>query len=112
MVEKSTHKQTKSKMAGKTGKKEVPLKSGKRLDVMTKHKAVEVERGTGKRLVTAAKRLKESRKSQKVLVVPQKSMSSAKKAMKIVGVSGTVRNISGTKRSYVPPKSKSNKKPR
>ncbi|HID20401.1 MAG TPA: hypothetical protein EYP28_05650 [Methanophagales archaeon] len=102
MAEKLTHKKVKSEVAGKTGRKEVPIKGGRRLDVMTKYKAVEIERGGPSRLEKAAQRLKSSRKSQKVLVVPSKSMSKAREAMREVGVSGTVRNISGTKRSYVP----------
>jgi hypothetical protein len=106
MAEKSTHKRTKSEVAGKTGRKEVPIKGGRRLDVMTKHKAVEIERGGPSQLEKAAERLKSSRKSQKVLVVPSKSMSQAREAMRKVRVSGTVRNISGTKRSYVPKSTK------
>jgi hypothetical protein len=103
MSEKSTHKRTKSKLAGKTGRKEVPIKGGRqRLDVRTAHKAIEIERGGTSQLEKAAQRLKASRKSQKVLVVPSKSMSKAREAMRKLGVSGTVRNISGTKRSYVP----------
>lgn len=102
MAEKSTHKRVKSEVVGRTGRKEVPIKGSRRLDVMTKHKAVEIERGGSSRLEKAAQRLKDSRKSQKVLVVPSKSMNKAREAMRKIGVSGTVRNISGTKRSYVP----------
>ncbi len=102
MAEKSTHKRLKSEIAGKTGRKEVPIKGGRRLDVVTKHKAVEIERGGPSRLEKAALRLKDSRKSQKVLIAPSKSLSKAREAMRKVGVSGTVRNISSTKRSYVP----------
>ena len=102
MTEKTTHKRTKSKLAGKTGRTEVSIKGGKmRVDVLTKHKAVEIERGGSSSLEKAAKRLKASRKSQKVLVVPQKSMTKAREAMRKVGVSGTVRNIKGTKRTFV-----------
>ena len=65
----------------------------------TKRKATEIERsGTLQGLEKAAKRLKESRKPQKVLQVPQKDMSKAAKAMKKVGVPGTVKNLSNTKR--------------
>lgn len=102
MPEKSSHKSAKSKAAGKAGRKEVIIKGGRRIDVMTKSKAVEVERGGTTQLVKAAQRLKASRKPQKVLEVPTKSMSKAREAMRKVGVSGTVRNISGTKRSYLP----------
>lgn len=102
MAEKSTHKRMKGKMAGKTGKKEAPIKGGKRLDVMTRHKAVEIERSKSMTsLKKAATRLEQSGKSQKLLVVPQTSMKSAREAMRTVGVSGTVSNISGTQRSFV-----------
>ncbi len=107
MAESGSHKRAKSKAAGKSGKTEVPIKGNRRLDVMTKHKAVEIERGGPSRLEKAAHRLKDSRKSQKVLVTPSKSMSKGREAMRKVGVSGTVRNISGTKRSYVPKATKS-----
>lgn len=107
MTEKSTHKKVKSQVAGKSGRKEVSIRGGRRIDVMTKYKAVEIERGGPSSLEKAARRLKSSRKSQKVLIVPSKSMSKARKVMRKVGVSGTVRNISGSKRSYVPKTSKS-----
>jgi len=107
MPEKSTHKSVKSQVAGKTGRKEVPLKGGRRLDVATKHKAAEIERGGFPRLVKAAERLRDSRRSQKVLIVPSTSMTKAREAMRKVGVSGTVRNLSGSKRSYVPKAMKS-----
>ena len=102
MTEKSTHERAKAKIAGKTGRQEVPIKGGRRLDVATRHKAVEVERGGPAQLEKAVQRLRDSRKSQKVLVVRSNMMSKARKAMQKVGMSGTVRNISGTKRSYVP----------
>lgn len=102
MSEKSTHKRLKSQVAGKRGRTEVPIKGGRRLDVATKHKAAEIERGGSSQLKKAAQRLRDSRKSQKVLIVPQKSMSKAREAMRKVGVAGTVRNLAGTKRSYVP----------
>jgi hypothetical protein len=110
MTEKSTHKKVKSQVAGKTGSKEVTIKGGWRLDVMTKHKAAEIERGGSSQLEKAAYRLKISRKSQKVLIVPSKSIRKAREAMRKVGVSGTVRNISGTKRSYIPKVTKSSSK--
>lgn len=100
MSETRSHKQAKKKAAGKKGKTEVLLPSGKRLDAQTHAKATEIQRSaTG--LEAAAKRLKESEAKQKVLTVPQPLMPAARKAMRQVGVSGTVRNISGTKRSSV-----------
>jgi len=113
MAEKSTHKRMKTKMAGKTGKKEVAIKGGKRLDVMTRHKAVEIERSKStSSLKKAATRLEQSGKSQKLLVVPQTSMKSAREAMRAVGVSGTVSNISGTQRSFVAGKKSTSTKSR
>lgn len=102
MSESQSHKQAKRKAAGKTGKTEVPLKGGSRLDAQTKNKATEVERsGSSARLELAARRLKRSRKPQKVLMVPQKDMDKAAKAMRKVGASGTVKNLGGTKRRQV-----------
>ncbi len=78
------------------------LKSVRRPDAVTKYKAVEIEMsGRRETLVAAARRLKESGKPQKVLIVPSKSLKAAKDAMWEVGVSGTVRNLNDTRRSYV-----------
>ncbi len=102
MSETSSHKRAKSKAAGKGGKTEVPIKGTRRLDAMSKRKATEIERsGTMEGLERAARRLKASRKPQKVLQVPQKDMTKAVQAMKNVGVSVTVKNMSGTKRRSV-----------
>ena len=102
MSESQSHKKAKSKAAGKVGKTEVPLKGNRRLDAASKKKATEIERsGSNKNLKKAAKRLKDSRRKQKVLQVPQKDMTKASDAMKKVGVSGTVKNLGGTKRRTV-----------
>ena len=63
------------------------------------HKSEEMiaERESG----MAATRLKESRRSQKILQVPHKDMNKAVGVMRTVGVSGTVKNMSGTKKRYV-----------
>lgn len=91
MSESNSHKRAKSKAAGNSGKKEVPISGNRRLDASTSKKAIEIERGgTQQSLVTAAHRLKSSGKLQKVLQVPQKDMVTAAAAMKKVGVSGTV----------------------
>ena len=102
MGEKSSHKATKQKAAGKSGKTEIRIKGGRRIDAETKNKATEVERGGPARLKAAARRLKDSGKRQKVLAVPQQKMGEARKAMQAVGVSGTVRNLKGSKRLSVP----------
>ena len=102
MAESKAHKAAKSKAAGKQGKKEVPLKDGKRLDAATPRRATEVERGgTAQGLYKAAQRLKSSRRNQKVLQVPEKDMSKAADAMRKAGVSGTVKNMNGSKRRFV-----------
>ena len=102
MAEKTSHKRAKAEAAGKSGRKEVVIKGGRRIDAMTNNKAVEIERGGSSQLQKAAQRLRASRKPQKVLTVPSQSISKAREAMRKVGVSGTVRNLAGTKRSYVP----------
>ncbi len=102
MSESSSHKRAKSKAAGKSGKTEAPLQRNRRIDAVTSKKATEVERsGTKSGLKKAAQRLKDSRKPHKVLQVPQKDMSKGVQAMKDVGVKGSVKNMSGTKRRSV-----------
>ncbi len=107
MSESKSHKSAKKKAAGKSGQTEVPLPGGGRLDAATKNKATEIERsGSSTNLEKAAKRLQDSKKSQKVLQVPQKDMDKAIKAMNKTGTSGTVKNMSSTKRRSVPKKKK------
>jgi len=102
MSETSSHKTAKVKAAGSSGETEVRLKGNKRIDALRKKTATEVERsGSTAGLTKAAIRLKSSGKSQKVLQVPQKDMSKAVEAMKKIGVSGTVKNMGGTKRRSV-----------
>lgn len=102
MGEKRTHKETKTKAAGIKGRTEVPISRGRRLDAATRRRAIEVETsGRSDRLSKAAQRLRASDKRQHVLVVPQRHMREARQAMKKAGVSGTVRNISGTRRRSV-----------
>ncbi len=102
MAESPSHKRAKSKAAGKTGKTEVKLSRGRRLDAQSAKKATEVERsGSSQGLVKAARRLKASGKPQKVLQVPQQDIPKAVKAMQQVGAKGTVKNMSGTKRRSV-----------
>jgi len=102
MPKSPSHKQAQGKAAGRGGKTEVKIKgTNKRLDAITKtgKTATEVERsGSTSGLEKAAQRLKSKRSKQKVLQVPQKDMSKAVQAMKKKGVSGTVKNMSGTKR--------------
>jgi len=65
--------------------------------------AKEVERNP-QGLQKAVKRLKDSGRERKVLQVPQNLMTDAVEQMKKQGVSGTVKNLSETKRISVPKK--------
>lgn len=101
MPESAAHKAAKKRAAGATGSTEVETKGG-RLDAATRTKAVEVERsGDPRRLRHAATKLKNSGKASKVLVVPQKNLAKGRDALRRSGVSGTVKNMSGTQASYV-----------
>ena len=68
-------------------------------------RATEVERsGSRQGLEKAARRLQKAKNagaSQAVIQVPQKDMDAAAAAMRKVGVKGSVRNMSGTKRRSV-----------
>jgi hypothetical protein len=103
MSETISHKRAKARAAGKSGQTEVPIKGNRRVDAMTPKKATEIERsGSSSGLEKAARRLRDSGKQQKVLQVPQKHMGKATDAMKKVNVSGTVKNIKGSKRRHIP----------
>ena len=102
MAESTAHRRAKSKAAGRSGTAEKPLTGGRRLDAATRNRATEVERsGEKEGLLKAARRLRDSGKPQKVLQVPQTDMHKAADAMRSVGISGTVKNMSGTKRQSV-----------
>jgi hypothetical protein len=102
MAETPSHKRAKGAAAGQSGKKEAPLSRGHRLDAATPSKATEIERsGFMSNLQKAARRLKESGKPQKVLQVPQNDMDKAAHAMRSIGVKGTVKNMTGTKRRSI-----------
>ena len=99
MSESKAHKEAKGKAAGKN---EVQLKDGRRLDSASENRATEVERSESQsRLEEAVERLRDSGRRQKVLQVPEPNMSKAIEAMKKKGVSGSVKNMSGTNRRSV-----------
>lgn len=96
-----SHKRAQRKAAGKNGRREVPLNSGKKLDALSPSgRATEVERGhTRSRLDLAAQRLKEAKRQgakQATLRVPQSDMRKATEAMRRKNVTGTVSNLGGT----------------
>lgn len=102
MAEKPTHKRVKTREAGKTGRTEVTVRGGGRLDAATQRRAIEVETsGSPARLRHATQKLKASGRPQHVLVVPERDMPKAREAMRRARVSGTVRNLSGTKSQRV-----------
>jgi hypothetical protein len=99
MPESESHKKAKRQAPGTP---EVPIKGGQRLDSRSPQTATEIERNPGEQsLEKAARRLKNSGAPRKVLVVPQANMDKAAEAMRKVGTSGTVKNLSGTKRRSV-----------
>lgn len=102
MAESESHKRAKAKTAGSSGQTEKPLRGNRRLDAATPGRATEVERsGAPDKLRDAARRLRDSGKAQRVLQVPQQDMGAAAEAMRRVGVRGTVKNMSGSKRRSV-----------
>jgi len=90
-------------VAEKPTHKRVIAREGGRLDAATRRRAIEVETsGRPARLTHAATKLKASGKRQHVLVVPERDMQKAREAMRQARVTGTVRNLSGTKSRRVP----------
>ncbi len=103
-MESKSHRSAKNKAAGRDGKTEVSLSRNRRLDALTQsgNRATEVERsGSLKGLEKAARRLRDSGANQRVLQVPNQHLGLAAKAMRKAGVSGTVKNMGGTKRRSV-----------
>ena len=80
------------------------MPGGRRLDALSANRrATEVERNKDpEALVKAVRRLRDADASQRVLKVPQPHMdAAAAAAMRKVGVHGTVKNMSETKRRSV-----------
>ncbi len=99
MPESTSHKRAKGRAPGK---KEVPISGKRRLDSASPKTATETERSKSlTRLKDATRHLRDSGRPRKVLQVPQPNMDLATEAMKSVGVRGTVKNMSGTKRRSV-----------
>lgn len=109
MAESESHCRAKSAAAGPNGQTEVPLPGGRRLDALSADgkKATEIERsGDPALLQKAARRLAASEAPQRVLKVPQPDMPAAAEAMRAAGVSGTLTNLSGTKKQRIRPQGK------
>ncbi|MFX0201700.1 MAG: hypothetical protein ACFFCW_36765 [Candidatus Hodarchaeota archaeon] len=101
MPESPSHKKLKGKAPGKT---EVPIGFGRRLDSATAKTATEIERNSS-RITDAISRLKSSDRPRKVIQVPQGLMPQAVAEMRRQEVSGTVKNLTGTKRRFARQKS-------
>ena len=96
MPESESHRQAKLKAPGKI---EVPVRRG-RVDSASFKTATQVERNRASLPNTVAT-LKASGRPRKVLQVPQNLMSDAAREMRRQRVSGTVKNMGGTKRLSV-----------
>ncbi len=107
MAKSESHRRAQRRAAGPGGTTEKKQKGGTRLDALSQggKRATEVERSGSKQgLKKAAQRLKKAEgdgASQRVLQVPQADMAAAAAAMRDVGVSGSVKNMGGTKRHSV-----------
>ena len=111
MSESRAHKRAKHKNAGPGGTTEVRLKSGKRLDALSRRGiATEVERQGITGIRKAVSRLKEAKKtgvaSGAKLAVPQADFGNAVKEMFRQGVRGRVQNMSNSRSFYVSAKGK------
>lgn len=103
------HESIKRKEAGATGKSEHWVR-GRRIDVVKKGKAVEVQTTvTSEGLLKAARRLKSSGRRQKVLVVPKtEDVSKAAVALRRAKTGGTARTPDKKRKIHVShPKRKS-----
>jgi len=102
MGKSQSHRRAQRRAAGKQGRTEVPLRSGRILDAKRSKTATEVERsGKPPQLRQAARRLRQSGAPRKVLQVPQQHMDKAAEAMRKEKAHGSVKNMSGTKRRSV-----------
>lgn len=97
MPESPSHKRAKSKAPSKS---EVRVRGGGRVDSATSKTATQVERNRANFPNSIAK-LKASGRDRRVLQVPQHLMSDATAEMRRQGVSGSVKNMGGTKRMSV-----------
>lgn len=97
MPESPSHKRAKAKAPGKT---EVRVRGGGRVDAATSKTATQVERNPSN-LQNSVAKLKASGRPRRVLQVPQHLMNDASEEMRKQNVSGTVKNMSGTKRRSI-----------
>jgi len=97
MPESPSHRKAKS---GAPGKPEVLVPGGGRVDSATPKTATQVERNQSN-LSNSVAKLKVSGRPRRVLQVPQHLMNDAAAEMRRQNVSGTIKNMSGTKRRLI-----------
>ncbi|MBW2020338.1 MAG: hypothetical protein JRI65_10110 [Deltaproteobacteria bacterium] len=97
MSETRSHQQAKRNAPGKT---EVHISRNRRLDSATPKTATEIQRNPSG-IPKAVSRLRDSGRSRRVLQVPQQYMKKAVAEMRRQNVSGTVKNLGGTKRQSI-----------
>ena len=94
-----THTRLQNRLAGNSGRKEVPIRIGRKImrrDVMTPKKVYEIERsGQAQKIGLALRRLQASKKPHKILKVPDWDLSTAARMRGNRNI--TVSNLSGTK---------------
>ena len=95
MAESRSHKQGK----GRAAKTEVPISGGRRLDAISGHHAIEVERsGVPQKIDQALSRLRTQQNKNKILRVPQNDMKMAVRQAHKKEMKDTVTNLGKTKR--------------
>lgn len=103
----SAFRDAQRRAAGRGGRVDIPLPSGRTLCALTAsgRRATEIEHsGSFERLLCAAERLAEIGVRESILLVPQPHMALAAEAMRQVGVIGTVKNMGGTRKIRVRPR--------
>lgn len=98
----STHKRIQGRVAGRTGRQEVPIRGGRRLDVKRGHRATEIERsGTRAGIQKSLSRLKSQKGVKRELLVPQKDLDKAKELARKKDMSVLIQNLSRSRRRIV-----------
>lgn len=101
MPESKRHKDLKRQEA-RTGRTEVTLRSGLRVDAMTRRRAVEIERSESSRsFEKAIRRLQSTRKTQRILRVPDQNLDMAADVARDMGADVTITNFSKTRRRNI-----------
>ncbi|MCD6412862.1 MAG: hypothetical protein J7L54_01790 [Elusimicrobia bacterium] len=102
MRRRQRHRIITGQVAGKKGKREVPISGGRRLDVRKGRRATEVERsGNPASIKKALNRLKTQKNFKKELLVPQKDLNKAKDIAQKLKVNVLIQNLSRTRRKIV-----------